>query len=351
MALEHEKFQLTQQNGKLRAELSAATGRDLSTPVSMAMGAPSPPLDPDCTNQEHIKPEPNDFVFALPPTPQRSVDMPLFSSRPSSSYSLSPSPSETGPGSSAFGAPSDLAQHPAAMLCDLQCQSEDARSALFPMATRQHLSRLAFTQLLYLTLLSVIYSRLLLPLRLIFLSTQTASPLPEKISPRLTPILFLLINWLTSTPVNLTTPTTTSSSTTTTQPTNPNAPTTPSNPAPAARRPNFRLRLLRRLLFCSLALARPLRDATSKAMRTEISRTLTGTLTDSLRGEDRKGDVDGEDENGRRKVEGREESGQRDMARVEGAMMTWAVKMIEKEMKSGRSATRKKCNITRSKRG
>lgn len=349
MAVEHEKFLLAQQVNKLTADMYAMTGRSGTAPVSMASGAPSPPLDTDFQTPEPIKQELDDFLLALP-TPQTSVNPSLFSSRPSSSCSLSPSPSSIGLGLSDLGATSDLTQHPAAMLCDLQCQSEAARSALSPAVIRPPPSKGVFIQLLYLTLLSVTYSRLLLPLRLIFLSIQTGSPLPSKISPRATPMIFLLINLLISTPPNLTPPTTTSSSTTTTRPTNPNVSTTPSTPLPAARRPTFRLRLLRRLLFCSPALARPLRDATSKAMRTKISRTLTGTLTDSLRGEKREVDDDAGDGNGRRKIEGHERPGQRDTTRDEGAMMIWAVKMIEKEMRSRRLMTRKKCITMRSKR-
>ena len=340
MAVEHEKFLLAQQVSKLTADMYAITGPNGLTPVSMASGIPSPTLDPDFQNQEPIKQELDGFLLALP-TPQQSVDMSLFSSRPSSSGSLSHSTSEIGLEMGALGPSSDLTQHPAAMLCDLQCQSEVAGLALFPVAMRQHPSRPAFIQLLYLTLLSVIYSDLLLPLRLIFLSIQTGFPLPSKISPRATPMIFLLINLLISTPANLNPPMTTSSSTTTTRSTNPIAPTTPSTHLSAARRPNFRLRLLRRLLFCSPALARPLRDATSKAMRTKTSRALTGTLTDALRGESREVKVDGRDEIGRRTVKGDERSGQRDTTRNEGAMMIWAIKMIEKEMKSCGSLTRK----------
>lgn len=323
-------------------------GRSGITPVSMQSGAPSPPLDPDFQTLELVKPDLDDFSFALP-TPHTSVNPSLFSSRPSSSCSLSPSPSQMGLGVGAYGPPLDSTQHPAAMLCDLQCQSKAIRSAPSPVAIRQPPSSGVFIQLLYLTLLSATYSRLLLPLRLIFLSIQTGSPLPSKISARTTPMIFLLINWLISTPANLSPPTSTSSSTTTTQSTNPTRSTSPSTPLPSARRTNFRLRLLRRLLFCSPALARPLRDATSKAMRTKISRTLTGSLTDSLRGENRKVDVDARDGKGRRNVEGHKDPGQRE-TRDDGAMMIRAVKMIEKEMRSQRSVTRKKRFTTRSKR-
>lgn len=293
MAVEHEKFLLAQQVNKLTAEVYAMTGQNRNTPVSLdASCAPSPSLHADCQNSQAIKQELEDYSFALP-TPQKSIDHSLFSSRPSSSCSLSPSPSEIGLGLSAFNLPSDLTQHPAAMLCGLQCQSEAAWLASFPPAIRQHPRRAAFIHLLSLTLVSLVYSRLLHPLRLIFHSIRTGSPLPTTISPRATPMIFLLINWLISTPASLTPPTTTSSSTTTTPPTRPNASTTPSTPLFSARPPIFRLRLLRRLLFCSPALARPLRDATSQAMRTKTDHALNGILTDSLRRGDREveGDV------------------------------------------------------------
>lgn len=350
MAAEHEKFLLAQQLNKLTADMYAMTGRTGTTPVALRCSAPSPPLDPDFQTPEPTKPELHDFLYALP-TPQTSVNPSLFSSRPSTSGSLSPSQSPIGLGLGALDPASDSTQHPAAVLCDLQCQSEVVRPAApSPLVIRPRPSKGLFIQLLYLTLLSVTYSRLLLPLRLIFLSIRTRSPLPNKISLRSTPMIFLLINLLTSTPANPPSPTTASSSTTTNQPINPNTSTASSTPVPGARPSIFRHRLLRHLRFCSPALARPFRDATSKAMRTKISRTLTGTSTDSLRGEDREGNVDAEDGQGRRKVHGRGESGPQDMTGHEGAMMTWAMKMIEKEMRSRRSVPRKKRLAARRKR-
>lgn len=350
MAVEHEKFLLAQQVSKLTADMYTMTGRTGTTPVAIPSSAPSPPLDPDFQTPEPLKHELNDFLYALP-TPQTSVNPSLFSSRPSTSCSLSPSQSQIGLGLSALDPASDSTQHPAAVLCDLQCQSEVAGSATHSrVAIRQPPSKGLFIQLLYLTLLSVTYSRLLLPLRLIFLSIRTRSPLPNPISPRSTSMIFLLINLLTSTPSNPRSPTKASSSTKKNRSINPNTSTISSIPLPGARRLTFRLRLLRHLLFCSPALARPLRDATSKAMRTKISRTLTGTVTDSLRGENRAADVDARDDQGRRKVHGQGEPGQPDMTRDEGTMMTWAVKLIEKQMRSRRSVTRKKRIAARSKR-
>lgn len=208
MAVEHEKYLLAQQVNQLNAQMYAITGQESTTPVSMASDPPSPPLDPVRPDQEAIKKEPHDRPFSLP-TPPKSISL-SFSSRPSTSCSLSLSSSEIGLGPSAFEPLSDLTQHPAAMLCGLQCQSETERLALVPSVIRQHLSRVSFISPLYLTLASVIYSRLLHPLRLIFLFIQTGAPLPSKISPQATPMLLLLINLLISTPANLNTSRTTS---------------------------------------------------------------------------------------------------------------------------------------------
>ena len=350
MAAEHEKFLLAQQLNKLTADLYAITGPAGTTHIALQGRAPSPPLDSDFQTLKLIKPDLNDFLHALP-TPQTSVNPSLFSSRPSTSGSLSASQSQIGLGLGALDPTSDSTQHPAAVLCDLQCQSEVARpAALSPPVIRPRPSKGLFIPLLYLTLLSVTCSRLLLPLRLIFRSIRMRSPLPNKISPRSTPMIFLLINLLTSTRSNPPSPTTASSSTTTNQPIKPNTSTTSSTPVLGARPSIFRLRLLRHLRFCSPALARPPRDATSKAMRTKISRKLTGTLTDPLPGDSREGNVDAEDGQGRRKTRGQKKSDRQDMTGDEGTMMTWAMKMIEKEMRSYRSVTRKKRLAARSKR-
>lgn len=365
MAVEHERFLLNQQVHRLTAQVRAIKRQNPNTPVSMASGASSPSLDADRQDQEAIKQELEDYAVFLP-TPQKSIDLSLFHSRPSSSCSFSPSPSEFGLGGSALDIPSDLTQHPAAMLCGLQCQSEGVNSTPFPPATRRSRSRLAFMQLLSLTLASVIYSQLLRPLRSIFLSTRTGSPRPSRTSLRPAPgTNFPLIRWLISTPANLNPRPKTSSSistrtTNTTTPTTipmpiPKASTPPSTPLRTTRRAISRLRLSRRLLFCSLALARPRRDATSTAMRKQTRRWLTEISTRSLRGAwNGKGDVVDAEEDGsepRTVVEDKELVHER-IAREEEqwAMMIQAMRtMFQKGTadRHFRSRIRKKCTSSR----
>ena len=329
MAVEHEKFKLAQENAKLAAEMvllksrySSAHRRVSRSPAtSSCVSSPSPaPII-----RRTIKQERDDCSFTLL-TPQNSnrfqpstISPPLSSSPTSSSltssssstpiissYSRSPSPSiNLGLGLFDNGS-SDMAQHPAAMLCGLQCQSEGPAS--WPASILHWTSPNAFHQspsfrlhphknwvlihLFCLTLSSIIYSQLLHPLHQIFLSLRTGSPLPRRVTPTKAPMLFLLINWLILTPANLTpapatiySPSMTKSTqrptrfqtTTTTTTTVPMGP----SPPPTTRPATFRLSLLRRLLLCSPDLARPLRQmgATARAMRLETSKhALSGPL-------------------------------------------------------------------------
>jgi transcriptional activator HAC1 len=167
---------------------------------------------------------------ALPQTPIKTVNP----------ASLSPDLRPVAESSNANS--SDLTQHPAAMLCDLQCQSEDPRPWMDSTSTMGF--QILITTLL-LTLSTEVFSTIVTPLTQIINSLKTTSP----ISPT-TSILNLII-WLTTTPAPLTTTSMNSSTTTT------------------SSRPRFSLRiaLLRRLLACSPNLARPLKDATMVAMR------------------------------------------------------------------------------------
>jgi len=142
---------------------------------------------------------------------------------------------------------SDMTQHPAAMLCDLQCQSEEQR----PWMTSTETSTSISTIMAWLLLISASTSTFLQPLYQIMSSLKTGSSLSPTAS-----ILNMII-WLATTPTSLMTSTSTTSSSTTTRARNP------------ASRPRFSLRmnLLRRLLACSPQLARPLMDATMGAMR------------------------------------------------------------------------------------
>ena len=245
MTVEHEKFQLAQQVAKLTAEMSRFRNSHSVAPTSTATScAPSPNLRPEMF--QNIKQEFDDYPFSLP-TPQNSVH--LTPPTTSSIYSRSPSPFYGG--LSVNTSPSDLTQHPAEMLCGLQCQSEAAWAALIPPTSPDAIQRRRILQLLYaistqtylMTLISVVYSHLLHPLRQIFISLRTGSPLPIKTTPHPEMTLHLIL-WLISTPANLMT-----------------TPPTPSNITSAKSPPTFRIRLLRRLLLCSPALARPLKEA------------------------------------------------------------------------------------------
>jgi len=145
---------------------------------------------------------------------------------------------------------SDMTQHPAAMLCDLQCQSEEQRPWTPSMAMTM-ISQV-LTYLMAMTLLtSKAYSTLLNsqnPMSQIIQSLTTGCSL----SP--TPSILRMIIWLTTTTTVLTTSTSMISSTTTK--------TTSLSP-----KFSLRIRLLNRLLACSPNLARPLMDATMAAMR------------------------------------------------------------------------------------
>ena len=100
-------------------------------------------------------------------------------------------------------------------------------------------------QVYWTTLISAVYSHLLHPLQQIFTSLRTGSPIPITTA-RQPGMIFHLILWLISTPANLMT-----------TPSNPLNTTSTNTPQP----PTFRIRLLRRLLLCSPALARPLKEA------------------------------------------------------------------------------------------
>jgi transcriptional activator HAC1 len=137
---------------------------------------------------------------------------------------------------------SDMTQHPAAMLCDLQCQSGEQRPWM--------VSTTATTSVVYQTLVALILtsqaiSKILQPMNQIYNTLTTASSLSPTTS-NLTMIIWLL----TMAPTTRSTSTSSSSTTTHTRP-----------------RFGLRIRMLRRLLACSPNLARPLMDATMAAMR------------------------------------------------------------------------------------
>lgn len=161
---------------------------------------------------------------------------------------------------SANASSSDMTQHPAAMLCDLQCQSEEQRPWMnSTTATTSAISQiLAIT--LFLNMTSEAISTLLTPLSQIVTSLRMGSPLSPTNS------ILTTIIWLATTTAALTTSTSMTSSTTTT-----------------SLRPRFtlRIRLLRRLLTCSPNLARPLLDATMVAMRLASEQQLQDCLSNT----------------------------------------------------------------------
>ena len=271
MTVEHEKFKLAQQVAKLTAEMSKYRSGSLAPPSVATSCAPSPSLQPELFPQTNIKQEFDDFAFSLP-TPQSSAIIGSSLSPPSTSSASSRS---TSPAHGSFGVMTsspDMTQHPAEMLCGLQCQSGAATAASTAAtsrdeARRRKQRRMLFTlctQVYWMTLISAVYSHLLHPLRLIFISLRTGSPLPiSSTTTTIPPMISLLIRWLISTPANLTT---------TTPPPTKAASSTTLSPPP----PTFRIRLLRRLLLCSPTLARPLKDAAGGASRLRTSYALNG---------------------------------------------------------------------------
>lgn len=273
MTVEHEKFQLAQKVANLTAEMSKYRSGSLAPPSVAPSCAASP--KPELFN---IKQEFDDFSFQLP-TPQNStVHSTLTPPSTSSVYSRSPSPAHVSFG--VLTSSPDMTQHPAEMLCGLQCQSGAATAAstapTSPDEGRRHRQRQILSalcmQICWTTLISAVYSHLLHPLRLIFLSLRTGSPLPTTTTTTtntIPPMISLLIRWLISTPAKLVT--------------TPPIPAT-SSTTPSTRTPTFRTRLLRRLLLCSPALARPLKDAAGGASRLRTSYALN-RMSESEKGD------------------------------------------------------------------
>ncbi|OXV05885.1 hypothetical protein Egran_06346 [Elaphomyces granulatus] len=220
--MEAENNRLNRQVAQLSAEIHGSRG---SSPKSVCSAMASPTLTPTLFKQEQ-----DDISLDRIPFPTPSM----------TDYSPSLKPTD-------LAESSDLTQHPAAVLCDLQCQSKDSKDLVrcSPSLTPKAMSHtLQMTlQLLYLTTISAAYSTVIHPLALIILSLKMGSRLAfskEEIYQH-----FHLIHWLISTP-------SLSSSTTST------------------RRSVFRMKLLSRLLACTPALARPLRDATGKALQLAV---------------------------------------------------------------------------------
>lgn len=187
--------------------------------------------------------------------------------------SLSPVPeteeTEALEGSVATPAPavvsSDLTQRPAAMLCDLQCQSEEMPRSW--LATQSPLSQ-TWTLALHLQMLmitSVVISACQRPLMQIAMSLRAGFSLPPT-----QPIMRTII-WLVTRPSSRSTRST-CPSTSTTSSTMPPSQTrsrraTQRIRSSATASLTLRLKSLQKILTCSPNLARPLMDATMEALR------------------------------------------------------------------------------------
>lgn len=215
--MEAENSRLSRQVAQLSAELR---GSRSNSPKSVPSDTASPTLTPMLFKQEG-----DEVALDRIPFPTPSI----------TEYSSDTQPSN-------LAESSDVAQHPAAVLCDLQCQSVDSKDlgARFSLISDRALTLTlqAMLQLLFLTMTSAAYSTVIHPLSRILHSLKMGSPLTfstEEIYQH-----FPLILWLIS---------------------------TPSLSPSTTRRSVFRMKLLTRLLACSPALARPLRDATGRALQ------------------------------------------------------------------------------------
>ncbi|KAJ5151763.1 hypothetical protein N7492_010058 [Penicillium capsulatum] len=219
--MEAENNRLSQQVAQLSAEVR---GSRSTTPKASSPVTESPTLTPTLFKQEGEE------------LPMERIPFPT----PSTDYSPTLKPST-------LAEASDVTQHPAAVLCDLQCPSPASKelearslSSTFPGSS---LPPPLMLWLLFLTMTSAASSTVIHPLSQILLSLKTGLPLAlstEEIYQH-----FPLIHWLISTPSL--------------------------SPSKASTRPAFRMRLLARLLACSPALARPLRDATGRALQLAVS--------------------------------------------------------------------------------
>ncbi|KAL4904242.1 hypothetical protein BDW74DRAFT_33538 [Aspergillus multicolor] len=218
--MEAENNRLSQQVAQLSAEVR---GSRHSTPRASSPASVSPTLTPTLFKQEGDEVSLDRIPF---PTPSVTEYSPTL--KPSS-----------------LAESSDLTQHPAVMLCDLQCQSADSKEMEVPchsstLKPASNMSLHITLQLLFLTMTSTAYSTVIHPLTQILHSLKTGSRLT--FSTQEIYRHFHLILWLILTPSL--SPSKTSSSPTV-----------------------FRIQLLARLLACNPAMARPLRDATGRALQ------------------------------------------------------------------------------------
>lgn len=241
--MEAENNRLNQQVARLSAEVRGSRCSSPKPAASPITTTESPTLTPTLFKQERDDHLPLERI----PFPTPSVH----------DYSPTLKPSTlAAPAAAAETPATDATQHPAAMLCDLQCPSAMGASRCSTPAPAQAIT---MWQLLCLTMTSAAFSTVIHPLSRILRSLKTGSPLAVSSTEEISSRLFPLIQWLISTP-------TLSSSTTTTTTT-----ATSNSTSKNSKPPIFRMRLLARLLACSPALARPLRDATGRALQLAVS--------------------------------------------------------------------------------
>lgn len=166
----------------------------------------------------------------------------------------------------AAAAPSDVTQHPAAVLCDLQCLSEEAPQPWVASRTTFQPALSLYLQLQALLIASsVMISACRHPLTLI------AGALKTNLALQPTPSILSTIIWLVTQPPNSRSSTSTNSSATMSaaqlQARPREATRSPRSPTPLSASSTLRIKSLQRLLTSSPILARPLMDATMELLR------------------------------------------------------------------------------------
>ncbi|KAI0537965.1 hypothetical protein GGR58DRAFT_470021 [Xylaria digitata] len=162
---------------------------------------------------------------------------------------------------SAVATTSDATQHPAAVLCDLQCPSVEV-----PQSWVAHRQPSPFLQLQTLLMVSsVLISACCQPLTLI------TGALKANLALQPTPSILSTIIWLVTLPPNFRSLTSLSSSATTSAAQHPARPRSttrsPKSPTPLSASSTLRIKSLQKLLTSSPILARPLMDATMEFLR------------------------------------------------------------------------------------
>lgn len=296
-ALEEEKRIIEREKDDLRRRLDVMEARNRALQAqldNMTQGGARPVFrGVSPTTSDLNAPSAVDFSHGLF-SPRVSGSDDRIASPPTSSLktvnpaSLSPEPTSEDARQSSNATISDLTQHPAAMLCDLPCQSElpcQPWTTLLPTSSSPSPLAPPFLLSLLVLILPTI-SRILSPLYLPLRSIRDSSPLPLSPSPLLlSTIISLVTTPASSSPLmqllvsQIPTPSWTS--------TWPISSRTLTSSRPLPRSPvNLRLNLLRQFLASSPHVARPLLDATMRALRSVATSELVDVsmVTDGSRG-------------------------------------------------------------------